>query len=339
MKVAFLTRYGVERASSRVRCHQMAPHLAREGVEVRFLSWGDRTRRIDQVRYAAESLRLARWADVVVLQKPPHPPALIDALAARNRRLVVDFDDAVWAAPPARDGRAARSHRELGRRLSHAIRRAGHVTTGSALLASVVRSRFPEAIITVFPSSVDLDVYDRVKDASPCAEPVVGWVGSPENLADFEPALPALREVAGEVRLRVVSSEPLRAPGVESEFEPWSAEAAVDALLGFDLGVMPLRDDERSRGRCGFKAVEYMAAGLPVVASRVGSSAEVVIDGATGFLVSDVPSWIGRLRQLAGDPDLRAEMGARGRARVEERFSVQANLGTLLFVLERRAAS
>jgi glycosyltransferase involved in cell wall biosynthesis len=334
--VALLPRYGPERASGRVRAYGLVPHLARAGVETRVLPFTDRTDLVGKARYAADALALASWADVVVLHKPPHPTWLIDALARVNPRAIVDLDDAVWAVPAA-GGDPAR-HRELGRRLSHAIARAGFVTAGSEMLAAAVRRGFPRADVTVLPSSVDLDERDRTREHGPVDRPVVGWVGSPENLEDFAPALEALRDLDDRVRVRIVSSRPLDALPA-AEFERWSADRATEAPLGFDVGVMPLRDDQRSRGRCGFKAIEYMAAGLPVVASDVGATREVVVDGETGFVVDGTDGWLARLGELADDRALRARMGAAGRRRVAERFSVQANLRRLLEVLERRAAT
>src|SRR5262249_30394047 len=122
-------------------------------------------------------------------------------------------------------------------------------------------------------------------------------------------------------------------------FIAWTSDGERDAILSFDLGIMPLRDDQRSRGRCGYKAIEYMAAGLPVVASPVGATSEVVDDGVTGFLPNGPAAWEDRLRALAGDVELRSTMGRAGRARVGERFSVRSTLPLLLDVFDRRVRS
>ena len=290
-----------------------------------------RSSRSSQFKYAADALKLAGWADVVVLQKPAHPPSLLDAIARRNPRLVVDFDDAVWASPTREGERQARI---LGRRLDHAIERAGVVTVGSHLLAAAVLRGHPDAEVTVMPSPVDLR-WATTKEHVDVDRPVVGWIGSPENLADFEPAIGGLIALGTAIRLRVVSSAPLETvPG--AEFEPWTAGAEHEALLGFDVGIMPLNDDQRSRGRCAFKAIQYMAAGLPVVASPVGAAGEVVEDGMTGFLAEGLADWTHHLDALARDVNLRQTLGRAGRVRTQERFSYATFIPQLREVLERR---
>ena len=335
MRVGLCPRYGPGRASGRVRAYQMVPRLAAAGIEPRVLPFTERSDIVGKGRYLGELLELARWADVVVLHKPPHPTWVLDAVARVNQRIVVDFDDAVWAAPAS--GGDPGLHRELGRRLSHAIALARFVTTGSDLLARAVRRGYPDADVTVVPSSVELAADGRMKEHRPAQRPVLGWVGSPENLEDFEPALEGLRSLGDAIEVRVVSSRPLEALP-DARFIPWSVESAAEALLSCDVGLMPLRDDQRSRGRCGFKAIEYMAAGLPVLASDVGATREVVEDGESGYVIGETSDWVPRVEELASDPALRARMGAAGRARVEQRFSAEAVAPRLIGVLQRRLA-
>ena len=156
MRVAFLTRYGPGRASSRVRAFDAAPLLEAEGDEVRVLAWGMRSSRFSQFKYAADALKLAGWADVVVLQKPAHPPSLLDAIARRNPRLVVDFDDAVWASP-TREGERQAPDIRPSTRSRHRAGRCGHRGRLHLLAAAVLRGH-PDAEVTVMPSPVDSSV-------------------------------------------------------------------------------------------------------------------------------------------------------------------------------------
>jgi glycosyltransferase involved in cell wall biosynthesis len=336
MRVALLTRYTVRTGSSRVRVLQFVPYFERAGVEVRTLAWTVRGR-ADLVRYAVEALRAARWADVVLLQKPCQPTWLLEMLVRVNPRLVVDFDDAVWA--PTGDGTRPISPR-FGNRLRYAIRRARIVTAGNEYLARWAARASPGASIEVIRPSVDLARFGPENRDRRVGVPTIGWVGNPGNFSDFTPpAVSALRMLvdAGRARCKVVSSRPLEVDGLRCDFEPWSAEGEVAALRSFDIGIMPLPDIERSRGRCGFKAVQYQAAGVPVVASNVEGAVEVIEDAVTGFNVAGADEWPARLATLIDDPALRATMGQAGRRRVEEHYSVQANFPRLLGVLERAA--
>jgi glycosyltransferase involved in cell wall biosynthesis len=330
VRALYLSRYGTERASSRVRVFQMADHLRASGIDAHVITWGDRPTRASQVAFARDVLVWARRADVIILQKPAYPAVFVDALAAINPRIVVDFDDAVWA-PPAGEDPAA--YRAGGLRLHRAIARARWVTVGSRVLADAVRRGFPSARVHVLPSPVDIAAAPA-RDHDIAESPVAGWVGSAENLRDFDPVKSGIADLANEMTVRIVSSAGLDVRGVE--FTAWSIESAAREITSFDIGLMPLRDDERSRGRCGFKAIEYMSAGLPVVASDVGAAAEVVEQGVTGFVERSASGWVRRVRELCEDPDLRARMGAAGRERARSRFSYAAVLPEYASFLQDR---
>jgi len=334
MKVALLIRDPVEQSGSRLRAVQWIPHLEAAGASVRVLPWVVHSRQ-DLVRYAMHAARLARWADVVVFHKPCQPRWLINAVRRLTPRMLVDFDDAVWAPLP---GEAlAPWHDRLRVRLVRSMRAADGVLVGSHRLGEWVAASAPAVPVTWMPTCVDLADYPDVKRAvdGPAA---VGWIGAGANLGDLETLGPALRRLSGDsgdskATLTVISDRPATLPGVCSRFVPWSRAGEAAALLTLDIGVMPLRDSDRARGRCGFKAIQYMATGLPVVASPVPGPSEVVEDGVTGLFAVDNGAWEQQLRKLTHDTSLRSELGASGREAAESRYSVQANLPRLLAVL------
>lgn len=337
LRVAFFTKYTAMRASSRVRVFQYLPHLQREGIDARVLAGSGELVGAGRVSYLARAIALARWADVVVLQKPHQPPWFIDLLATINPRLVVDFTDAVWANPGGMS-EAGGENSEARRRLLHAMARSGVTTVGSQYLASWARRHCPGNTVHVIPEVVDLELYSESSKPSSDAGVVLGWIGSPENLSDFRPVLSPLSQLVdgSRTRLRIVSSKRLEVEVPPVEFEPWSIDCEREAVERFTIGLMPLQDDERSKGRCGFKAVEYMAAGLPVVASAVEGPSEVVDHGVTGYLARDELEWKRFLGELISNAGLRRQMGKQGRERVEKHYSVQANLPRLVEVLQSR---
>lgn len=341
MRAGFLARYAEdEGASSRVRVYQFLEPLRGLGIDARVLPRPSRQRPGSEWTYVPRAMTMARWSDVVVLQKPNQRPALINALMTLNQRIIVDFDDAVWAPPNGPvDGGSAGPYLELERRLLHAIGRAGWVTTGNSYLAQWAADRCPDARITVINESFDMSATHLLKEASSSGPVVIGWMGSPGNIIDLGPVLPVLRNLVdgASVRFRVISGRRPALDGLEWEFEQWDQDREVQALLAFDIGIMPLLDNERSRGRCGFKAIQYMAAGLPVVASRVGGALDVVDHGVTGYLAQTDAEWTTALETLMGNVALRAEMGANGRRRAEREFSLDTNLARMVEVMRSRA--
>jgi glycosyltransferase involved in cell wall biosynthesis len=336
VRVGFLTRYDRRRASSRVRAYQYEPYLAAVGVDTRYLPWANRPARA-WPRYVARALALARWADVLVLQKPFHRSSLIDALARINNRMIVDVDDAIWEPGTVRSGEHTAKR---GRRLRHAVERAGVATVGNAYTAAWIREQCPDVLVYVVPSSVDFSSFPT-RSHVPSRPAVVGWIGSPENLGDLTACQHALRRMVeeGAINMRVVSSRPADLPGLPTEFVPWSLSTEAEQVAAFDIGVMPLHDTPRTRGRCGFKAIEYMAAGLPTVASPVSGPCDVIEHGVTGYLARDEHEWRAWLAKLAADAGLRTSLGMAARQAVRDHYCYESNAPRMAQILVDRTAS
>lgn len=120
---------------------------------------------------------------------------------------------------------------------------------------------------------------------------------------------------------------------LRAENRVWSEMNEVSDIQAFDVGIMPLADTPWEQGKCGYKLIQYMACGIPVVASAIGANREIVSHGVDGFLATTHAEWSGYLKQLLENPDLRREMGLRGREKVERKYSVQARLPELIRIL------
>jgi glycosyltransferase involved in cell wall biosynthesis len=218
------------------------------------------------------------------------------------------------------------------------VQRASAVVVGSNYLAGWIEAHLGRSSSVVIPSSVDAAEYPSAKRHVDRAPITVGWIGSPGNLRDLDVVRTALRDLVAEdsIVFRVVSSE---APelGFATELRPWSRGREQADLLDLDVGIMPLHDDEAARGRCGFKAIQYMAAGLPVVASPVGGGSEVIEEGRTGYYAADEPTWRDRLRELT-DPNRRTRLGEGGRERVSRNYTLDVVSDRWLDVLAEVAA-
>jgi glycosyltransferase involved in cell wall biosynthesis len=351
MKVAFLTLATEGGASPRYRVYQYLPRLSRAGLDCTVLPavpacvsrrfYGTGTRRGNAVYQVLElAVRLAqlpraRGFDVVVVQKALLTVGLrgMDRIGAgAARRLVVDVDDAVHLGPAHRMPwwlRAAEDPAQPARLLA----RANRVVAGSGALADAVRALNPS--VTVVPTSIDTDsVVPGSRSRRGC--PVIGWIGSPSTAPYLEELAPVLQRLATRVRfvLRVIGAPPPHAPGVAVESLPWDARREVADLQGFDVGIMPMPDTPWAWGKCGLKAVQYLAAGVPAVCSPVGAAPEIVRDGREGFLAESPDDWERSLEALLADPDLRTHLGEAGRARAEESYSLRANAPKLVAALE-----
>jgi glycosyltransferase involved in cell wall biosynthesis len=172
--------------------------------------------------------------------------------------------------------------------------------------------------------------------------PTVVWIGSPENLIYLEMIRPALARLSVRhptLKMRVICSQFPLWPEINVESIAWSSASEAGSLAAAHIGVMPLTDDAWSRGKCAFKLLQYMAAGLPCVASPVGANTEAVIDGVNGFHARTVDDWERSLQSLIESPELRARFGANGRAHVESRYAMRRYQERYLELLRRLASS
>lgn len=216
------------------------------------------------------------------------------------------------------------------------MRSAALAICGNAYLQSYAAQHCRSTI--VIPTVVDTTIY--VPRDAPPGRPAVGWIGSPSTWAYVAPYLPRLLPLLAETGTRfiAVGAGPAaeNIPGIEAR--EWSEASEIADIQDMSIGIMPLPDAPWARGKCGYKLIQYMACGLPTVASPVGVNAEIVTDGVTGLLPRTEDEWLASLRHLLGDPDSRALMGAAGRKRAVAHYSLASQAPRLLACL-RDAAS
>lgn len=254
------------------------------------------------------------------------------SMEARLRRLgaamLLEVDDGVFLRFPNKFAKLAGM--------------ADHIIAGNRFLAEYT-GQYNDGI-TIIPTCIELDDYPMVqKDAASDRPIVVGWIGTTSNIPYLAVVADALRRLAQghEFELHVVapSSEPLDAlalEGVPVRFIPWQARREVSQIQAFDIGLMPLPDDEEwTKYKCGLKLLQYMAVGLPAVASPVGVNADIVQHGVNGYLAADASQWEEALGTLISDDALRADMGCQARRTVEQRYSVEVNLPLYLEAIEQ----
>lgn len=352
MRVLCLVPYPSLGASNRLRVEQYAGPLQRLGIDltvsafldedayrILYLPGGFALKAIavmrGMLRRGGDLIRAGRY-DLILIHRESAPigaPLVERWLRRRRIPYLFDFDDAIYIRAIHPANRRWSWLRQVN--TTESVRSAAVVTVGNQNLADWAKP-FNEHVV-VIPTPVDADRYGP-PDARAGGPFVIGWVGSSTTAPYLKQLDAAFARVGTDhsIVVRVVGGE-YEAPGVTVESVPFTVAGEADALRGFDVGVLPEPDDEWARGKSGFKALLYMAAGLPVIASPVGANLEIVEDGVTGLLATDEASWVAALRRLIEDPALAQRMGRAGRDRLEQRYSLRVQAPRLAEALSAAA--
>lgn len=280
-------------------------------------------------RRRAGQVARAKDFDLVIIQREAFMTGSTrfeEHLAASGVPVIYDFDDAIWHMDVSDANRRLRWLKDPTK-TSRLIGMADLVIAGNEYLADYGRKYNDR--VEVVPTVIDTDQYvPRPHTARPDGRVVIGWTGSYTSLTHLKQQLPMLRELharwGDRIGFRIISDRDFEVPRVPVENVRWNSATEARDLEGIDIGIMPLPDDEWSRGKCGFKGLQYMGMGKAVVLSRVGVNKTIVQEGVNGLLASTSEEWIEALGKLIASSDLRHRMGAEARRTVEERYSVHA---------------
>ncbi len=359
LRVLVVSPIPEEGAGCRFRIGHYIPYLEANGFEVTLVSlfttsffrlvYKPGNLGIKAFRFAGLALRhlwrlrRARDYDVIFIYREIFPvgPAWVEWLLARvGPPIVFDFDDAIFLPSVSEANRLIAALKTPGK-VATIVRRSAQVVVGNDYLGDYARQFNPR--VTMIPTGVDTTRFTPPATPRPVAGaggPMVGWIGSPTTAAYLMGLAPVLQQVAASQPfvLKVSGTgDPVRMPGVAVENAEWRLNGEIDLFRSCDIGVYPLVDDAWAKGKCGFKAIEFMACGVPVVASAVGVNREIIEDGVNGFLASSEEEWIAKLGRLIAEPALRARFAAAGRRTIEERYSLHVNAPKLADVLQRAA--
>jgi glycosyltransferase involved in cell wall biosynthesis len=344
IKVLGLSLYGSLAASHRIRLSQYKAGLLGNGIDLKvqallgntYLRYRFNAQPFpicDLVAAFFKRLRLlltTNQYDLIIVhcELIPFLPAWLETALLRIP-YIYDFDDAWYLRYQAFTIPGLRCM--VGNKFGELLTRASAVTAGNNHLAKFA-SQF-NSNVTVLPSVIDSNVFRRMRVRKDLGF-TIGWIGSSSTEKYLEVLVEPLSKLAQESTFRFVviggkAPESLACPVLELH---WSEDSEVELINTFDVGVMPLPDDEWTKGKCAFKLVQYMACGLPVIASRVGANIDLVTKDC-GVLVDTANEWIGALRWMQDNPIQRLKMGAIGRARIEKDYSLLTNLPKLVGVI------
>lgn len=301
--------------STRYRVTQFEPYLRQHQIQVETLEWP---------RSAEEQARLLESvtaAGAVLFQRYLPTRRWLRRIRQRARRLVYDCDDAVIYAESTR----GRPHLLLNRwwRFRAMIRCCDVVTAGNSYLAELAQREAPQSRVCVVPTTLELEGYDREPSHTEPA-PVVGWIGGRWTLPYLEQLRRPLEQLSAEIAgltIRVIADRPPDLGKTRVELVPWAAETEARELKRLRAGLASLPDDAWTRGKCGLRLLQYLAAGIPAVASPVGTQAEIIHAGAALPAPAD---WCEALHRVLSDEALRADLTARGDQLVREQFSTSS---------------
>lgn len=247
-------------------------------------------------------------------------PPWFERKAARSSLPVVfDFDDAIFHAYKS-PSNGYLSYLKFPGKTAEICRLSTHVMAGNDYLADYGR-QYNENV-SIVPTTIDTDKYTVVKKDTPEVV-TIGWSGSFSTIQHLDTIRGALQELAGteKFHLRVIGAPVYKIPGVETEAMQWRSATEIADLAAIDIGLMPLPDDNWSRGKCGLKALQYMALGIPTVCSPVGVNSTIINDGENGLLAASPAEWVEKVKLLIHDAGLRQGLGLAGRKTVEREYS------------------
>jgi len=350
MKILFFTKYSRKGASSRYRTFQYLDYFRQHGVEVYVspllgdgylenLYSGRRASKLYLLKSFSKRVFYifkARKYDLVVIEKElfPHiPPVFEHLLHSINKNIVTDYDDAIFVN--------YQNNFLLKSKIPTVIRLSKMVNVGNQYLANYARKFNPN--VNIVPTVVDLNKYKaKVSYEIRGDKVIIGWIGTPLTSKRLFEVQAALSELSKKypIILRCIGTSPNFAmKGIRIENIKWEESKEADNILTFNVGIMPLPDNPYTRGKCGLKLIQYMACGIPSVASPVGANCDIIQDGINSLLAKSSKEWVNKIASLINDPYLSERLGREARRTVADKYSLQAVSPKLLEIYKKAAYS
>ncbi len=335
----------------RYRIEQWEPLLRKQGVDITYAPFesdelhallykpGNMGRKLGLVaegisrRYALMKSVSAYDVVYVFREAALLGPAFFERWVHRSGvPMVFDFDDAVFVSYRSPTN-GYLSYLKFASKTRSICRMSAHVMAGNPYLAEYARQVNPN--VTIIPTTIDTEKYTVIERSVEPKTPIIGWTGSFSTVQHLDTLRSALQRLAKQIpfRLRVIGTPTYKLDGVDVEAMPWKAATELKDLGDIDVGIMPLPDDSWSKGKCGLKALQFMACGIPTVCSPVGVNKQIIHDGENGFIADSEEEWIEKLSRLLHSPDLCRQLGHAGRKTVETKYSANVQAPRVFDVL------
>lgn len=342
MNILFLTRYDYSGASSRFRVFQYEQFLNKCGVETFIFPLSvdtysirnklfKRLRQMKLYRVMSELFWLKiinlieqKDPDIVFVQKVPFTPSELKIIKRLKKKLIYDIDDAIFLRQHEQESNSRELHEFQQRQkyFGEMLNEYNHIIVGNEFLKQYV-IKFNSSV-TIIPTAVDTDKFTMRRKINN-NNLIIGWIGTANNLHylnNIEDVLGKLCIMYPYVKVKVVCDNFIDFERLKVEKKEWKLKDEINDIQSFDIGIMPLPDNDWARGKCGFKILQYMASGIPVVCSPIGMNIEIVKDDTNGFLANTSADWYNKLSQLIENPKLRERFAKAGRETVEGNYSL-----------------
>ncbi|MEO9473973.1 MAG: glycosyltransferase [Cyclobacteriaceae bacterium] len=281
--------------------------------------------------------KLSAYTSILIHRElTPFGPPIFEWVIAKvlRKKIIYDFDDAIWMADGTNESKLWKWLKWRSK-VASICRWSWKVSVGNAYLAKFAAQYCDQ--VEILPTVVDTEIHNAqpprtksdLKNQQPTAnsqQPIIGWTGSHSTLQYLRPIVPVLQQLENthDFTFLVIANQDPQLPLKNYRFAKWNKESEVEDLAQIDIGVMPLEDNEWSKGKCGFKLIQYLSLGIPAVASPVGVNAEIVIHNETGLIATTSHQWLEALKQLLESEGLRKKMGDSGRKLIETKYSVES---------------
>ncbi|MBW1820528.1 MAG: glycosyltransferase family 4 protein [Deltaproteobacteria bacterium] len=327
-QIAFLMHKGFQ---WRFRVKEFIPFFKKHGIKVELV------RVSENILSRYRNFKGLSDFDVVIVQRKLLSP--IDLFFVRHfaKKMVFDFDDSIMYRSSRHENHHSWSKMN---KFKSMMRTVDGVIAGNTYLKNEASKFISPENIYVIPTIVDLNEYSVKNYKTVKKDFIIGWIGTSGNLQylkSIAPALEILNNKYKYIKLKIVCDSFFDLGNIEVIKKIWRPEDVEEDLKSFDVGVMPLADDLWTRGKCGLKVVQYLAAGVPAVVSPVGLNRDLAIPNKTGLWAESIDDWTNKISELVDDPEKRMKMGLAGRKLVKNKFSLQAQAPRYLAILNKIA--
>jgi glycosyltransferase involved in cell wall biosynthesis len=334
MKILFLTRYNQDGPSSRYRAYNYMPYLDANNINYCFSPLLDS----DYVHNLYKSKKIktffqsftsifkrvlflianSKKFDLIIIEKElfPNAPYFLEYLFLRNLVYALDFDDYI-----------AMGYKEnlfkqffLKNKIQNLVERAKFVTVCNKWYFY----EFKTDNLIYLPTVINLENYVKIKNNFESKLITIVWIGSPSTIKYLQNIVPILKLLSLKypIKLKVIGAK-IFIDGLDIELVEWKSENENEDLYSSDIGIMPLTNSLWDKGKCGFKLVQYMATGLPVIATISPANSEIISNGINGFTINDINEWYFKLEELILNKELREQFGIAGRRQIESNYTYQ----------------